>query len=124
MAESSMRYIYQEPIIHTVKDEDVNDDKAVRAVLQELKDLNHNVFMEFGDQQNPDHMQRLNVRITAIHEDTIDFTAYYSNALMKFQKVPILAVRKVRLLANKAALAKKYKISRWHMMDVAEIDGL
>jgi len=120
-----MRYILAEPIIHTVSDDELTDEKAILSVLKNLKDMNHSVFMEFDDTQNPDHRICLDsVRIIAVNENSIDIHAFFQSATLKQKNIPILSIRKVRLLASKQALTKKYKVSRWHLMDVAEIEGV
>lgn len=118
-----MKYVYQEPIITTISDEDVNEESAIKAILTKLKDMQHGVYMEFEDVENPDHRRSLeNVRIMAIRENDVDIHAFFANASVKYKNIPFLNIRKIRLLANKQTVSKKYKVSRWHMMDVAEIE--
>jgi hypothetical protein len=117
-----MRYVYQEPIITTISDEDVNDEKDIKTLLERLKGMQHGVYMEFEDAETPDHRRALeNVRITEIRDTEVDIHAFFTNASVRYRKIPLLNIRKIRLLANKQTVSKKYKVARWHMMDVAEI---
>lgn len=118
-----MRYVLQEPIITTVSDEDISEEADVKALLNRLKDMQHGVYMEFEDVENPDHSRSLhNVRITEVKDQTVDIHAFFNNASARFRNIPFLNIRKIRLLANKQSVSKKYKVTRWHMMDVAEIE--
>ena len=120
-----MRYIKQEPVIHTVSDEEISDDKAIFDILSELKTLNQSFFMEFDDPQSPGFCNQCpNVRIMALREKDIDIQSFMSSASMKYKNIPIYSIRKIKLLANKQAMARKYRVSRWHMLDVAEVEGV
>jgi glutathione synthase/RimK-type ligase-like ATP-grasp enzyme len=118
-----MKYIYQEPIITTISDEDITTEKDIKALLLKLKDLQHGVYMEFEDAENPDYRRCAeNVRIIEVRDNDVDLHAFYATASAKHKKVPFLNIHKIRLLANKQTVSKKYKVTRWHLMDVAEID--
>lgn len=117
-----MRYTYQEPIVTTVEDREISEEEA-RELLLRLKESGQSIYMEFEDSEHPEFKKYLeNVRITAVNEHTIDFSAYFSGASAKYSDVPIFNVRKIRVLANKSLISKKYRVTRWHMMDVAEVE--
>jgi len=117
-----MRFISMEPIISTVSDNDLTDVGEIKALLQKLKEMQHGVFMEFEDAENPDHRRALdNVRIVEVRENDVDIHAFFANASAKYKRIPFLNIHKIRLLANKQSVSKKYKVTRWHLMDVAEI---
>ena len=117
-----MRYVYQEPIVSTISDEDISDQAEVKAILTRLKEMQHGVYMEFEDVDNPDFRRSLeNVRITEVKDDSVDVHAFFNNASAKYKNIPFLNIYKIRLIASKQAVSSKYKVTRWHMMDVAEI---
>lgn len=119
-----MRYIYQEPIVTTISDDDLNDEKEIKTLLLRLKELQHGVYMEFEDVENLDYRRMCNnVRITDVRDNDCDIHAFYPNASARYRKVPFLNIHKIRLLANKQVVSQKYKVTRWHLMDVAEIDN-
>ncbi len=118
-----MRYIYQEPVISTITDEEINESKVVHDLLTSLKDQQHNIYLEYRDGQDAEIIKKLdNVRITGLSEDTIDIHAFFKTATARIKDIPITNVREIRLIATKQLLTQKYKVLRWHMMDVAEIE--
>ena len=117
-----MKYLYQEPVISTVSDEEITDDKQIKDLLTKLKVMQHSVYMEFMDPEFPDVPKRLdNVRITEIRDNEIDIHVFFTHASAKIKKIPFQHILKIRLIASKQLIATKYKVSRWHHMDVAEI---
>ena len=115
--------MYQEPLITTVTDEDIADDTQILTILQDLKKMQHNVFIKFSDAENPDNIKKMdNVRITSISENSIDIHAFFQHASMKIKNIPINNIYEIRILANKQLLAQKYKVTRWHQLDVAEVE--
>lgn len=120
-----MRYIVKEPIIHTIADEEISEDQAIRKLLRDIHSANHSIFIEFDDPHSPDFLRRIeNARVINVSEEFIEIQAFYSNASMKFKNIPFVSIKKIQMLSSKSDLQKKYKISRWKMMDIAEIDGI
>lgn len=112
-----------EPVVTTVEDREMTDTAEIKQLFQQLKDMQHNVQMVLEDPEHPDYLKFFdNVRITGVGDNTVDLHVFYSSASAKFSAVPFLNIRKVKVLANKQIVSKKYKVSRWQMMDVAEID--
>jgi hypothetical protein len=117
-----MRYVYQEPVISTVSDDELTDETAIKDLLLNLKRMQHNVYMEYVDPEFPDMLKKLEtVRITDVRDGEIDIHAFFSTASAKLKGIPFSCLRKVRLLATKQLIAQKYRVTRWHMMDVAEV---
>lgn len=117
-----MRYLYQEPIVTTVTDEDITDDKAIKELLSAICNNGSSVHMAMEDPQHPDYVKSFeNVRITSVGENTIDIHAFFNGASIKYRDVPFVNVQSVRVVASKQVLSQKYKVTRWHYMDVAEI---
>lgn len=120
-----MRYVYQEPVITTVSDDEIGSVEEIKALFEKFKEVRQNIGVEFEDTDNYDFVRKFdNARITEVHEDSVDFHVFFGNATARYRNVPFLNVRKVRVVASKQLLSKKYNVSRWHMMDVAEIDGI
>jgi hypothetical protein len=121
-----MRYIYQEPVITTITDDELTDESAILDLVKSIKEQQHNVSIHFED---PDthfiHVCEA-ARITAIDEanKTINLHVFYSGASMKYALVPVSSLRKIRLVASRQQLSEKYKVTRWHHMEVAEVDGI
>lgn len=119
-----MRYLQQEPLITTISDEEIADDAVIEDLFRKLCERQQTISIEFEDPDNSDHTKNVeNARITAVHDDLIDIHAFFSNASAKYRNVPFVNVKRIKTLATKHEIAEKYKVSRWHMMDVAEIDN-
>ena len=117
-----MRYIYQEPVISTITDDEVSD-QALLDLLNSLKESQQNVYMEYRDSNDAEIIKKLeSVRITNVTPEAIDIHAFFKTASARIKEIPIHCLREVRLIATKQLLAQKYKVKRWHMMDVAEIE--
>lgn len=119
-----MRYIYCEPIITTVTDKEITSDAEMRTLFETLHREQQNVQLSFEDPDNRDFVRNLeNARITAIRPDnTIDIHAFFNGASVKYGGIPLLNMKRVRLVAGKQALTSKYRVTRFHHMDVAEIE--
>ena len=118
-----MKYIYSEPVISTITDEEITDPKAIHDLLVSLKDQQHNVYLEYRDANDAEIIKKMDVvRITNVTEDTIDIYAIFKVATARIKEIPITNLREIRLIATKQLLAHKYKVLRWHMMDVAEVE--
>jgi hypothetical protein len=119
-----MKYIYQEPLISTVSDDEITNDAQIKELLTKLKVMQHSVYMEYLDSDHPDTPKKLeSVRITEIKENTIDIHAFFPRASAKIKNIPFQSILKIRLIASKQLISTKYKVSRWHLMDVAEINA-
>lgn len=117
-----MRYVYQEPVITTVSDEEISENEAIIALLNSFKDNQQSVAIEFRDPEFPESVKILdNVRILSVSEAAIDIHAFFSQSSAKYKGIPLHNVTKVRLIANKQAIGRKYRVNRWHLLDVAEI---
>jgi hypothetical protein len=117
-----MRYLYQEPVISTVSDDEITNDAQIKDLLTKLKVMQHSIYMEFLDTDFPDMPKKMdNVRITEVREDQIDIHAFFAKASAKIKNIPFQNILKIRLIASKQLISTKYKVSRWHHMDVAEI---
>ena len=119
-----MRYIYQEPRITTVTDDELTDEQAIKDLLLSLKESDQRIHLSYEDADTQFIKSFDSVRITAVNDKTIDIHAFMANASMKLKDIPILNLRKVRLVASRQVLSKKYKVSRFHHMEVAELDEL
>lgn len=118
-----MRYIYSEPVISTITDEEVSDLKAVEDLLNSLKEQQHSIYLEYSDPHDAAIVKKLeDVRITNISEGTIDIHVFFKTASARIKGIPIINLREIRLIATKQLLQQKYKVKRWHMMDVAEVE--
>lgn len=117
-----MRYVFKEPIISTISDDDLTDDKAIRDLLISLKQMQHNVYMEYRDPEFPDMIKKLdNVRIIEVRENNIDIHAFFSRASAKMKNIPFHNIDRIQLIASKQLISQKYRVNRWHLMDIAEI---
>ncbi len=118
-----MKYIYKEPVISTITDEEVSDPKAIHDLLGSIKEEQHNIYLEYRDSYDAEIIKKLeNVRITGLTEDTIDIHIFFKTASARIKGIPINNLREIRLIATKQLLTQKYRVKRWHMMDVAEIE--
>jgi hypothetical protein len=118
-----MHYVYQEPVISTITDDEVTDPKALQDLLTSLKDQQHTISLEYRDSYDAEIIKSLeSVRITNVTADTIDIHAFFKTATARIKEIPITNLRSIRLIATKQLLAQKYKVKRWHMMDVAEVE--
>jgi hypothetical protein len=79
-----MRYIYCEPVITTVTDEELTDDVAIRELLQSLKDNDQRVHMSFEDSDTQFIKSLDSVRITAVNEKSVDIHAFLATASVKY----------------------------------------
>jgi hypothetical protein len=112
-----MKYLYQEPVITTVSDQEITDDGAVKDLLLSLMKMQHSIFMEYADPEHSDSIKKLeNVRITNVGEDTIDIHAFFHTASAKVKGIPFHNIHRIRLLASKQLISQKYKVTRWHMI--------
>jgi hypothetical protein len=118
-----MRYVYQEPVITTVTDDEMVNDDEIRKVLETVKEMGHSVQITMEDPGNPEYIKNFdNARITAVREGSVDIHAFFNGASVRHREVPFHNLRKVRLVASRQILGKKYRVTRWHQMDVAEIE--
>lgn len=118
-----MRYIYQEPVITTVSDDEINSDEEIQKLFQSFKDLGYSIQLTMEDPSNADYLKNFdNVRVTAVREYSVDLHAFFGGASVRYREIPFNTIRKVRLVASRQILGQKYKVSRWHQMDVAEIE--
>lgn len=118
-----MRYIVCEPLITVVTDEELTDENTIRDLLINFKENDVRIQLSYEDLESQFIKSLDSVRITAVYDKTIDIHAFLPSATAKYKDIPIINIRKIRLIASKQLLSKKYKVSRFHHMDVAEIDG-
>lgn len=117
-----MNYVIQEPILTTISNEEIESLEAKRALLQSIYDKQYNIQLYYEDSSNMDFIKAVEkARITAVGETTIDIHMFLSKATMKCKGIPIDNIKKIKLIATKDMLDKKYKVNRWHNIDVAEI---
>ena len=83
-----------------------------RELIEKLQKLNPELDVKIID---------INDEMRTIHENDIDIHAFYATASAKIKKIPFQNIIKIRLIASKQVMSSKYKVSRWHHLDVAEI---
>jgi hypothetical protein len=117
-----MRYILCEPIITTVSDMEISETEEIRGLFVGFKENQQSISIEFHDPDFPESVKTLdNARVTDIADSTFDLHAFFSHASARYRRIPYHNVKKVRIIAGKGAIAKKYKVSRWHLLDVADL---
>ena len=116
-----MRYIYQEPVLTTVTDEDIIDDQSINDILLRVKNMQHGVHMSYEDPETQFIRALDNVRITNISDKTIDIHAFMNSVSVRYRDIPISNIRKIRIIASKQELSQRYKVNRFQMMEVAEV---
>jgi hypothetical protein len=120
-----MRYVYSEPVITVVTDEEVFEQKALIDLLTSVKEGQHTVYLEYRDEHDAEIVKKLEtVRITDVTDTTIDIHAFFKTASARIKGILITNLREMRLIATKQLLAQKYRIKRWHIMDIAEIEAI
>ncbi len=78
--------------------------------------------MSFVETDSADNVKNLSqVRVIAINEDSVDIHAFFTGSMAKFRNIPFYNIKHIKLIANKQAISQKYKVNRWHLLDVAEI---
>lgn len=118
-----MRYIYQEPVITTISDDEITDDEAVKELLVKIKKMQYNIAIEFTDKDSDVVKSIEKARIMDIKEDTCDISGFFSQSSVKYRDIPFGYIRKIRVIASKTDISKKYRVNRWHLLDVAEVEG-
>lgn len=117
-----MRYIQREPVLTTVSDKEVSDDAEMREILTSIKQHNQDVGIEFIDPES-DAVRTLDrVRITEVKpEGAIDIHAFFPQSSARFRNISFYNIRRISMIASRQVMSRKYKVSRWQMLDVADL---
>lgn len=116
-----MKYIYVEPVLTVITDEEITDEVAIKTLLGRIKDMQHSVHMSYEDPESQFVRSLDSVRITNISDKTIDIHAFLNSATVRYKDIPINNIRKIRVVASKQEMSQKHKVSRFQMMEVPDI---
>ena len=119
-----MRYVVQEPVLTTITDDEISDEKDVKDLLQKLKDMQHSIHLSYEDPDTYFIRSLDSVRIINISENAIDIHAFLNSATVKYRDIPIVNIKKIRVVSTKQEMSQRYKVTRFQMMEVAEISEL
>ena len=116
-----MKYVRMEPIITTVANREVEDDAEIKSILDMVMTNQYYVEIGYIDHDSGNSVNYTRARITGVGQDTLDIHAFLPTASLKLKAIPINSLQKIKLIASKQEIVQKYKVSRWMLMDVAEI---
>jgi len=121
-----VRYIVQEPILTTVTDDELFDLQTIRDILSHIKNMQYAIHLSYEDTDTQFIRALDNVRITDINfeKNTINIHAFLSAATVKYTDIPIGNLRKIRMISSRADMAKKYKVNRFQMIEVADLSEI
>jgi ABC-type amino acid transport substrate-binding protein len=119
-----MRLVYREPVIRTVSDDEIADDSRIHELLTQFKDDQQTLAIIFDDPDFPENTKNVETgRIELVAENTFDLYAMFPKSAARYKRIPFHHIRSISLIASKQAIAKKYRVNRWHLLDVADVDA-
>lgn len=119
-----MKYIVQEPVLTTITDEDISDEKLILNILTKLKDSQQSFHLSYEDFETQFIRSLDNVRITNIHDNMIDIHAFLASANVKYKNIALNNIRKIRVISSKQDISKRHKVNRFQTMEVADLSDL
>lgn len=118
-----MKFIVNEPVLTTITNEDVIGEEDIKNVLEQFYNSGEVVSLVIEDSENSGFTRQVdNARIINISENSADIQGYYGSASVKIKDIPYFNFLKLKVLSNKQNISSKYKITKWHKLDIAEIE--
>lgn len=109
-------------MIVTVSNEEIIDDWAIKAVLTYLHKSQTYIHIEFTDLDMFATRRVDKGRVINVSETTFDLWAFYGSSTAKYRNIPFSNIVTIRVIASKQDISSKHKVTRWHLLDVAEIE--
>lgn len=117
-----MRLIRKEPIVKTVSDEDLTQEEDIISLLLDLKDTNQDIEILIIDPNKPGLTKKFDrARVLRVEDKKYDLRVFYKSATTRLRDLDIEGIKNLSFVASKEMMSRKYSVSRWHLMDVAEI---
>jgi len=118
-----MKFIIHEPILTTITNEDIVGEENIKNLLANFVETGQIISLTIEDPETVGFVRQIdNARILKINEDSANIQGFYGTATIKINNIPFLNFIKIKSIYNKQQVGLRHKVTKWHKLDIAEID--